>query len=174
MADEGESTTWSFGDRRRSRPFSGEMGRRKHWKRPRFCFVGGRRPFYGGLEAWEGRRWEIGGERESRRREERDALRLATVWTRAWYTGTTEHCAPLDLGWNDRTTVIGWICRLIGRSGWVEVLIWCGAVYQKLGTPGDVAQRDQILNYFNGWDVLGYVWYFLICFFKKTISYSLE
>ena len=76
MADEGESTTWSFGDRRRSRPFSGEMGRRKHWKRPRFCFVGGRRPFYGGLEAWEGRRWEIGGGRESRRQEERDGLRL--------------------------------------------------------------------------------------------------
>jgi hypothetical protein len=26
-------------------------------------------------------------------------------------------------------------------------LIWCGAVYRKLGTPDDVAQRDQILEY---------------------------
>jgi len=26
-------------------------------------------------------------------------------------------------------------------------LIWCGAVYRKLDTPDDVAQRDQILEY---------------------------
>jgi len=25
-------------------------------------------------------------------------------------------------------------------------LIWCGAVYRKLGAPDDVAQRDQILR----------------------------
>ena len=49
----------------------------------------------------------------------------------------------------------------------VWVLIWCDAVHRKLGTPGDVAQRDQILDYFNGWDVLGCVWYFSNCFFRK-------
>ena len=165
MADEGESTTWSFGGRRRSRPFSGQMRRWKRWKPPGFYFTACEEPFCGGAEAWDSRIWEIEGERKSRRREERDALRLATVWTRAWYTGTAEHWAPLDLGWNDRMAVIGWICRLIGRSGWAEVLIWCGTMYRKLGTPSDVAQQDQILNDINGWDVLRYVWYFLICFF---------
>ena len=117
------------------------------------------------LETAGYRRSEIGGERESHRREERDALRVATVWTRAWYTGTAEHCAPLDLGWNDRPAVIGWICRLIGRSGWAEVLIRCCAVYRKLGTPSDVAQRNQILNFFQRLRCVGICLVFLNLFF---------
>jgi len=47
-------------------------------------------------------------------------------------------------------------------------VIWCYAVYRELGTPGDVAQRDQILEYFKGWDVSGYIWYFSNCFFFKN------
>jgi len=99
----------------------GQMRRRKRWKRPVFCFVGGWRPFCGGLEAWDGRRWEIGRERGGRRREERYALGYATVRTQARYTGAAEACDPLDLWWKDRAAVIGPICRLIGRSGWTEV-----------------------------------------------------
>ena len=165
MADEGESTTWSFGGRRRSRPFSGQMGRRKPWKRTRFCFVGGGRPFCGGLEAWDGQRWEIGGERESRRREERDGLRLyygvnvsmvhRCSWS-LWAVGSLMK----------RSCSCDWLDPEVDqRSGWAAVLIWCGAVHRKLGTPGDVAQQDWILDYFNGWDVLGYVWYFSNYFF---------
>ena len=102
----------------------GQMRRRKRWKRPVFCFVGGWRPFCSGLEAWDGRRWEIGRERESRRREEREALGYTTVWTLARYTGAAEACDPLDLWWKDRATVIGLICRLIGWSGWAA--FWSG------------------------------------------------
>ena len=32
------------------------------------------------------------------------------------------------------------------------VLIWYGAVYRELGTPGDVAQQDRRADCFNGWD----------------------
>jgi hypothetical protein len=47
-------------------------------------------------------------ERESVADERRERVRdYATVWTRVWYTGTDKHCAPLDLGWNDRMAVIG-------------------------------------------------------------------
>ena len=35
-------------------------------------------------------------------------------------------------------------------------LIWCDAVHRNLGTPGDVAQRDQSLDYFKGWDVFAF------------------
>jgi len=35
-------------------------------------------------------------------------------------------------------------------------LIWCDPVHRKLGTPSDVAQRDQSLDYFKGWDVSGF------------------
>jgi hypothetical protein len=48
------------------------------------------------LEALDGRIWEIGGERGSRRREERDALGYAMVRTQTRYTGAAEACDPLD------------------------------------------------------------------------------
>jgi hypothetical protein len=35
-------------------------------------------------------------------------------------------------------------------------LIGCNAVHRNLGTPGDVAQRDQSLDYVKGWDVFGF------------------
>ena len=35
-------------------------------------------------------------------------------------------------------------------------VIGCDAVHRNLGTPGDVAQRDQSLDYFKGWDVFGF------------------
>jgi len=34
--------------------------------------------------------------------------------------------------------------------------IGCDAVHRNFGTPGDVAQRDQSLDYFKGWDVFGF------------------
>jgi len=61
-------------------------------------------------------------ERESRWREEREALGYTTVWTLARYTDEAESCEPLDIWWKDRTTVIGSICGLIGRSGWADCL----------------------------------------------------
>ena len=124
MADEGESSVWSFGGRRKSRPVSGQIERRKRWNRPGFCFIWGRRPFCGGFQACSGRIWEIGGERGSRRREERGALGYAMVRTQTRYTSAAEACDPLDFWWKDRAAVIGPICRLIGRSGWAE--LWSG------------------------------------------------
>jgi hypothetical protein len=35
-------------------------------------------------------------------------------------------------------------------------VIRCAAVHLSLGTPGDVAQRDQSSDFFKGWDVLGF------------------
>jgi len=35
-------------------------------------------------------------------------------------------------------------------------LIGYGAVHRNLGTPSDVAQQDQSLDYFKGWDVFGF------------------
>jgi len=104
-----------------SRPVSGQIERRKRWNRPGFCFIWGRRPFCGGCQACSGRIWEIGGERGSRRREERDALGYAMVRTQTRYTSASEACDPLDLWWKDRAAGIGPICRLIGRSGWAEM-----------------------------------------------------
>jgi len=34
--------------------------------------------------------------------------------------------------------------------------IGCDAVHRNIGTPGDVAQRDQNLDYLKGWDVFGF------------------
>jgi len=65
----------ALGGRRKSLPFSGQIGRRKRCKRPGFCFIGGWQPFCGGSEASHDQKWEIGWERENRRREERDTLR---------------------------------------------------------------------------------------------------
>jgi hypothetical protein len=42
-------------------------------------FTAGEKPFYGGAEAGHGREVEIGRERESRRREEREALGYTTL-----------------------------------------------------------------------------------------------
>ena len=147
--------------------FFRQMRRRKRWKPPGFFFVGDFRPFCGGSEAGDGRRWEIGGERESRRREERDGLRLyydvnvIMVHRCSWSLWTVGSLM-------ERSCCCDWLdLEVDRRSWWAEVLISCDAVHRKFGTPGYVAQRDQILDYFNGWDVLGYIWYFLNCFFKK-------
>jgi len=113
------------GGRRKSWPFSGQIGRRKHWKRPGFCFIGGYQPFCGGSEASRGWKWEIRWERERIVGERRDRLRdFATVWTRAWYTGAAEGCELLDRGWTDPSVVIGLIWKLIGRSRRAE--LWSG------------------------------------------------
>ena len=94
-------------------------------------------------------------ERENCRQEERETPRFATVWTRAWCTGASKGCEPLDCGWTDPAAVIGWICKLSTvRMGWG--VIWCGAVYRELGTLGDVAQQDLRANCFKGWDVFGF------------------
>jgi len=36
------------------------------------------------------------------------------------------------------------------------VLIGCASVHRNLGTPRDVAERDQRLDYFKGCDVFGF------------------
>jgi hypothetical protein len=38
----------------------------------------------------------------------------------------------------------------------IRVFIWCDAAHWNLGTPDDVGQRDQNLDYFKGWDVSGF------------------
>ena len=137
---------------RKSWPFSGQIGRTKHWKRPGFCFIGGYQPFCGGSEASRGRKWEIRWERENRRREERETPRFCygvnasmvhrCSW-RLWTVGSRMNgsfgCDWLDLE-VDRTVRMGW------------ALIWYGAVHRELGTPGDVAQQDQRAVCFKGWD----------------------
>ena len=117
MADEGESTTWSFGGRRGSRPFSGQMRRWTRLKTPGFCFKPVDQPFCGVAEAWYGRKVEIGWERGSRRWEERDALRFCYGMTVARCVSAAERFEPLDRWWDDRMAVIGLICRLIRRPG---------------------------------------------------------
>jgi hypothetical protein len=64
------------GGRRKSRPFSGHIRRRKRWNRSGFCFIGGYQPFCCGSDSSHSRKWEIGWERENRRREERETPRL--------------------------------------------------------------------------------------------------
>jgi hypothetical protein len=50
-----------------------------------------------------------------------------------------------------------WPDLQVDRTVWMNGgLIGCYAVYRNLGTPGDVAQRDQSLDYFKGWDVFGF------------------
>jgi hypothetical protein len=91
-------------------------------------------------------------ERESPARGERDSeirygvnARMAhrCIW-RLWTVGSQLNwscdCDWLDLQ-VDRTVRMGW------------VLIWCGAVYQELGRPGDVAQQDLRATCFKDWDV---------------------
>jgi len=50
-----------------------------------------------------------------------------------------------------------WLDLQVGRTvrmGWC--VIWCGAVYRDLGTPGNVAQQDLRTNCFKSWDVFGF------------------
>jgi hypothetical protein len=50
-----------------------------------------------------------------------------------------------------------WLDLQVDRTVWDEQSfnrVWRGT--PKLGTPGDVAQRDQSLDYFKGWDVFGF------------------
>jgi len=139
-----------------SRPVSGQIERRKRWNRPGFCFIWGRRPFCGGCQAWSGRRWEIGGERGSRRREERESPR--------WYYGMNA-CMVHRYRWTlctvgsrmKRSDGCDWLDLQVDRTVWMSgALLWCVAVHRDLGTPGDVAQRYQSLDYFKGWDLFGF------------------
>jgi hypothetical protein len=125
------------------------------------------KPFCGGSEAGDGRKVEIGWERERRRQEERESPRLrygvnACMVHRSRWT----LCAVVSR--MKRSDGCDWLDLQVDRTVWMSgSLIWCGAVYRKLGTPDDVAQRDQILEYFKGWDVSRYIWYFSNCFFFK-------
>jgi hypothetical protein len=51
-----------------------------------------------------------------------------------------------------------WLARSAGWSDGPDERrfdrVWRGAL--ELGTLGDVAQRDQSLDYFKGWDVFGF------------------
>jgi len=155
MADEWESTTWSVAGQRRSRPFFGQMRQRKCWKRPVFCFVGGWRPFCGSLEAWDSRRWEIGGERESPAIGERGSglyygVSASTIHRCNWSLWSVGSLMKRSCGCD-------WLDLQVDRTIWMSrVLIWCDAVHRNLSTPGDVGQRDQSLDYFKGWDVFGF------------------
>ena len=172
MADEGESTTWSFGGRRGSRPISGQMRRWKRLKPPGFCFKPVDQPFCGVAEALYGRKVEIGWERGSRRREEREALSHAIVWTRARYTCTAKLYTPLDLGWNDRMAVIGLICKLIewpGLFGFGSCVAWCTERSVHLMMWRNRIQSQIISTAEICWDMFGI---FQIVFFFKSISYS--
>ena len=144
------------GGRPKSRHFSGQIGRRNRFNLPGFCFIWGYKPLCGFSEASNGRKWEIGWERENRRREERETPRLCygvnasmiqrcswrfvTVRSRlTWSSG----CDWLDLQ-VDRTVRMGWF------------VIGYGAVYLERGTPGDVATQDRRTDCFKGWDGCGF------------------
>jgi hypothetical protein len=115
------------GGRPKSRHFSGQIGRRNRFNLPGFCFIWGYKPLCGFSEASNGRKWEIGWERENRRREERETPRFSTVWTRTLCTGASEGREPLDRGWTDPAAVIGWICKLIDSpDGLMCDLVWRG------------------------------------------------
>jgi hypothetical protein len=89
-------------------------------------------------------------ERESPARGERETVNARMVhrcsW-RLWAVGSRMNwscgCDWLDLQ-------VDWTVRM----GWG--VIWCGAVYRELGTPGVVAQQDLRENCFKGWDGFGF------------------
>jgi len=98
-------------------------------------------------------------ERESVAGERREMLWVTLRWER-------KHGTPVLLNTVNRwisDETIGWLWLakplvrpLIGRSGMSGALIGCETVHRNIGTPGDVAQRDQSLDYFKGWDVFGF------------------
>jgi hypothetical protein len=124
MADEGESSVWSFGWPTKIAAFFRPYWEEKTLKSAEVLLYRRLETFlwwFEGLtqlEMGDRMRERITGERRERLRD------FATVWTRAWYTGATEGCEPLDRRWNDPSAVIGLICKLIGRSRWAEV--WSG------------------------------------------------
>jgi len=57
----------------------------------------------------------------------------------------------------ERSCGCDWPDLQVDRTVWMNRGgIGCDAVHLNLGTPGDVAQRDQSLDYFKGWDVSGF------------------
>jgi hypothetical protein len=128
MADEGESSAWSFGwptkiaaffrlDREEKTLQTDEVFLYRRLTTFLWWFGGFTRP-----EMGDRLRERIVGER-------RETLRdFTTVWTPAWYTGAAEGCELLDRGWTDPSAVIGLIRKLIGRSGWAAFwsgMAWC-------------------------------------------------
>jgi len=75
-----------------------------------------------------------------------------------WYERVYGTPVPLNACMNactvsrmKRSDGCDWLDLQVDRTVWMSgALIWCGVVHRKLGTPDDVAQRDQILEYFKG------------------------
>jgi len=72
--------------------------------------------------------------------------------------GTPVPLNPVHRWISDETIDWLWLAWSAGWSDGLDErifdLVWRGAL--KLGTPDDVAKRDQILEYFKGWDVFGF------------------
>jgi hypothetical protein len=124
MADEGESSVWSFGWLTKIAAFF-RPDREEKTLKPAGVLLYRRIEtflwwfgFFTRPEMGDRMRERIAGERRERLRD------CATVWTRAWYTSAAEGWEPLDRGWTDPAAVIGLICKLIERSGWYD--FWSG------------------------------------------------
>ena len=156
MADERESTTWSFGGSRRIAARFQPNRAAKTLKPAGFLLYMRKATFMWWLSSLQ---WPDMGDR---RRERESPAR-------------GERCSGLRYGENARTVNrYSWglwsVGSLMERScscDWPDLQvdrtvrmnrggIWCNAVHRNLGTPGDVAQRDQSLDYFKGWDVFGF------------------
>jgi len=156
MADERESTTWSFGGSRRIAARFRPNRAAKTLKPAGVLLYMRKATFLWWLSSLQ---WPDMGDR---RRERESPAR-------------GERCSGLCYGENANTVhqcIRGlWsVVSLMERScGWdwpdlqvdrtVRMSrggIGCDAVHRNFGTPGDVAQRDQSSDVFKGWDVLGF------------------
>ena len=120
MADEGESSVWSFGWPTKIAAFFRPDREEKmlkpagvllyRWVETFLWWFG----FFTRPEMGDRMREKIAGERTERLRD------CATVWTRPSYTSAAEGFEPLDRGWTNHAAVIGLICKLI--ENYVETL----------------------------------------------------
>jgi len=95
-------------------------------------------------------------EREGVAGERREMLWVTLRWER--WNGTPVQLRPVIRWISDGKIVRLWLARsAVDRTVWMSGgLIGCDAVHRNLGTPGDVAQRYQSLDYVKGWDVFGF------------------
>jgi len=152
MADEGESSVWSFGWPKKIAAFFRPNREEKTLKMDRVLLYRRLETFlwwFGGF-TWP----EMGdqmSERESPARGERDSKILLRCECKH---GTLVQLKVVNRGIADELILRLWLAWSASWStvwmGWF--LIWYGAVYRELGTPGDVAQQDRRADCFKGWD----------------------
>ena len=156
MADEGESTTWSFGGSRRiAARFRPNRAAKTLNLAGVFLYM--RKATF--MWWFSSLQWPDMGdrrrERESPARGERCSglcygENTSTVHRCSWCLWSVGSLMERSCGCDWPDLQVDRTVRM-SRGG-----IGCDAVHRNRGTPGDVAQRDQRSDFFKGWDVLGW------------------